>query len=310
MMMEALPHKSETLFPLIIMIRSKLMKKFAITLFLAALTAVSAVAQSAPTLRIVTDDPNLPSDLYYGDIKVKPLRLRPGTNTRITIDDSDFFIQQHYIDFLGRMPEPNGFQGWMNILNTCPLGSTACDRIEVSSAFYRSPEFQDRGYFIYRFYSTAFARVPLYAEFIPDRKRVSGFQSDQQLEASKVAFINDFMARTEFRNKYDSLTDPTAYVNALVNTAGVNLPNKQALINELAAGTKSRAEVLRAISESSEVYQKYYNEAFVVMQYHGYLRRDPDISYLQWIQTMNQNGGDYRVMINGFVNSLEYRNRF
>jgi Domain of unknown function (DUF4214) len=284
--------------------------KFAITLLLVALTAVTAFGQSAPTLRIVTDDPNLPSELYYGDIKVKPLRLRPGTNTKITIDDSDFFIQQHYIDFLGRMPEPGGFQGWMNVLNNCAPNNQSCDRVEVSAGFFRSPEFQARGYFIYRFYSTSFKRIPLYAEFVPDRKRVSGFQSDAQLEASKVAFVNDFMARAEFKNKYDALTDPAAYVNALVNTAEVTLPNKQALIDDLAAGRKSRAEVLRAISESNEVYQKYYNEAFVIMQYHGYLHRDADISYLNWIQTMNQNGGDYRVMINGFVNSLEYRNRF
>ena len=284
--------------------------KFAITLLLVTLTAVTAFGQSAPTLRIVTEDPNLPSELFYGDIKVKPLRLRPGTNTRITIDDSDFFIQQHYIDFLGRMPEPGGFQGWMNVLNNCAPNNPACDRVEVSAGFFRSPEFQDRGYFIYRFYSTSFARIPLFAEFVPDRKRVSGFQSDAQLEASKVAFISDFMARAEFKNKYDSLTDPAAYVNALVNTAGVTLPSKQALIDDLAAGRKSRAQVLRAISESSEVYQKYYNEAFVIMQYHGYLHRDADISYKNWIETMKQNGGDYRVMINGFVNSLEYRNRF
>lgn len=285
--------------------------KFAITTVLfVALTAVTAFGQSAPTLRIVTEDPNLPSELFYGDIKVKPLRLRPGTNTRITIDDSDFFIQQHYIDFLGRMPEPGGFQAWMNILNSCAPNNPACDRVEVSAGFFRSPEFQDRGYFIYRFYSTSFKRIPLFAEFIPDRKRVSGFQSDAQLEASKVAFISDFMARAEFRNKYDAITDPAAYVNTLVDTAGVTLPNKQALIDDLAAGRKSRAQVLRAISESSEVYQKYYNEAFVIMQYHGYLHRDADISYLQWIETMKQNGGDYRVMINGFVNSAEYRNRF
>lgn len=72
----------------------------------------------------------------------------------------------------------------------------------------------------------------------------------------------------------------------------------------------TRGQVLRALIESTEVQQKYYNEAFVVMQYFGYLRRDPDILYLQWIQTLNQNGGDYRTMINGFLNSLEYRRRF
>ena len=283
--------------------------KFAILLLIVSLTAVAAVGQSGPSLRIVTEDPTLPSELFYGDLKVKPLRLRPGTKQPITIDDNDFFIQQHYIDFLARLPETSGFLGWMNILTNC--GKTVappCDRIEVSSAFFRSDEFQVRRYFVYRFYSVAFKRVPLYAEFLPDARRVSGFQTDQQLEASKVAFINDFMSRAAFRNKYNSLNN-TEYVNTLVSTAGVTLANKQQLINDLNAGTKTRAQVLRAIAESGEVYQKYYNEAFVVMQYHGYLRRDPDILYLDWIETMNQTG-DYRTMINGFVNSAEYRNRF
>src|ERR1041384_4437316 len=85
--------------------------KIAITLLTIILAATTVLAQqSAPTLRIVTDDPNLPSDLFYGDIKVKPLRLRPGTNQRITIDDNDFFVQQHYNDYLNRMPEPSGIQ--------------------------------------------------------------------------------------------------------------------------------------------------------------------------------------------------------
>jgi hypothetical protein len=227
------------------------------------------------------------------------------------IDTVPFFVRQHYIDFLGREPDPVGYQGWQDVLNNC--GTTVqppCDRIEVSAGFFRSPEFQERGYFVYRFYSSSLGRIPRYAEFMPDLAKVSGFLSPEQLEANKVAFVNEFMNRQEFKTRYDALTDPTAYVNALVNTAGVNLPNKQALINELAAGTKSRAEVLRAIAESSEVYQKYYTEAFVVMQYFGYLRRDPDILYLEWIRIMNETNVNYRGMISGFMNSIEYRLRF
>jgi hypothetical protein len=284
--------------------------KFAVTLLIVALTAITAFGQSAPTLRIVTDDPNLPSDLYYGDIKVKPLRLRPGTNQRITIDDSDFFIQQHYNDFLSRMPEPGGFQGWLNIMNNCAAGNTTCDRIEVSSAFFRSPEFQGRGYFIFRFYIAALGRNAFYTEFMPDMRRVSGFQDDTQLEASKVAFVNDFMNRPEFKQKYDALTTPTAYVDGLLQTAGLtNHPSRNAWIDLLTQGKKTRAEVLREMMDSAEVYNKFYNTAFVVMQYFGYLRRDPDILYLDWIKTMDRTG-DYRTMINGFMNSNEYRNRF
>ena len=111
-------------------------------------------------------------------------------------------------------------------------------------------------------------------------------------------------------NRYNSLTDPAAYVNALVSAAGVTPTSKQQLIDDLTSGAKTRAQVLRALAESAEVYQKYYTESFVVMQYFGYLRRDPDILYLNWIDTMSKSGGDYRTMINGFMNSAEYRLRF
>jgi Tol biopolymer transport system component len=225
------------------------------------------------------------------------------------IDNTAFFVRQHYLDFLNREPDPVGFAGWQSILNNCAFGDPNCDRITVSSDFYRSEEFQTRGYFIYRFYSVSFGRFPHYAEFLPDWARVSGFQSATELEASKVAFINDFMSRPEFVNKYGSVTDPAAYVNALVTTAGVTLPNKQQLIDDLAAGRKSRADVLRAIVESSQVAAKFFNEAFVVMEYFGYLRRDPDILYLNWLDLLNRTG-DFRTMVNGFVNSLEYRQRF
>ncbi|HKQ99768.1 MAG TPA: PQQ-dependent sugar dehydrogenase [Pyrinomonadaceae bacterium] len=227
------------------------------------------------------------------------------------IDQTPFFVRQQYIDFLGREPDPAGLQGWQDILNNC--GTTVaqpCDRIEVSAGFFRSEEFQSRGYFIYRFYS-AVGKIPLYEEFMPDFAKVSGFLSPQQLEDNKAAFVNEFMTRADFRTLYGSLSDPTAYVNALLNTVGLpNHGSRQTWINGLTNGTMSRGQVLRALVESVEVYTKYYNEAFVIMQYFGYLRRSADISYLQWIQTMNQTNGDYRTMINGFLNSLEYRQRF
>jgi hypothetical protein len=227
------------------------------------------------------------------------------------LDQTAFFVRQHYIDFLGREPDAVGLQGWQDVLTNC--GKTIaqpCDRVEVSAGFFRSEEFQSRGYFVYRFYS-AVGRIPLYEQFMPDFAKVSGFLSAQQLEENKAAFVQEFMARPEFRNRYDSLSDPVAYVEALLNTVGLpNHPGKDGWVTGLASGTLTRAQVLRQLVESGEVYTKYYNEAFVIMQYFGYLRRSADISYLQWIETMNQTGGDYRIMINGFLNSAEYRRRF
>ncbi len=159
-----------------------------------------------------------------------------------------------------------------------------------------------------------FTRWPLAANrttpnFIPDLARVSGFLSDAQLEAAKVAFINDFMSRSAFITKYNGLSD-TQYVDKLLAMAEV-APHqfRDFWIAALGNGTRTRATVLRDIAESPEVYTKYSNQAFVVMQYFGYLRRDPDGSYVNWIQELNTTGNS-RNMINGFVNSLEYRFRF
>ena len=88
-----------------------------------------AQSQSAPTLRIVAEDGNrLPAELMYGNTKVKPLRLRPGTNTPITIDDADFFVQQHYVDFLSRFPDQGGFNFWQGEILGCGADAACLDR--------------------------------------------------------------------------------------------------------------------------------------------------------------------------------------
>ena len=251
------------------------------------------------------------STIISATINIQDNETVNGTNP---IDGVDFFIRQNYIDFLGREPDPAGLAGWRNVLNNCGTSvPPPCDRIEVSAGFFRSEEFQSRGYFIYRFYS-AVGRIPLSGEFFPDFAKVSGFLTPEQLEANKVAYVNEFIARAEFQTKYSAtFNDPTGYVNALLQTVGLpNHPSRAGWIATLTTNNTAanRALVLRQLVESAEVYNKYYNEAFVIMQYFGYLRRTADASYLNWIQTMNQTGGDYRIMINGFMNSAEYRRRF
>jgi hypothetical protein len=224
------------------------------------------------------------------------------------IDQTNFFVRQQYLDFLGREPDPPGFAGWNNTINNCSGDSTQCDRIHVSQLFFQSEEFQSRGYFVYRFYPVAFGRKPDYAEFVPDLARVSGFLDASQLEAAKVAFIADFMARPAFANTYNGLTNQQ-YVDTLLKTANVTLSSRQSMIDGLNASTTTRAAVLRQIVESGEVSTKYFNQSFAVMEYFGYLRRDPDAMYQNWIDVLNQ-GGDSRSMVDGFVNSAEYRLRF
>ncbi|HYJ46997.1 MAG TPA: Calx-beta domain-containing protein, partial [Pyrinomonadaceae bacterium] len=254
--------------------------------------ALGAQSQAQVTITDNDSDPNAPN----------------------AIIDTPNFVRQQYHDFLNREPDPPGFTGWQSILNNCPQSGKDsngifCDRIEVSSAFFRSLEFHDRGYFIYRFYSTGFGRIPKYTEFMRDMQKVSGFLNDQQQEQAKVSFINEFMARSEFKQKYDPVVDAAAYVDALSQTAGVTLSNRNQIVQQLQTSQITRGQALRMVVESAEVDQKFYNEAFVIMQYFGYLRRDADILYQQWIQTLNQTK-DYRVLVNGFLNSTEYVLRF
>jgi hypothetical protein len=286
--------------------------KFALLVLIVALTAGSVLGQSqtAPALRIVTDDPNLPSDLYYGDIKVKPLRLRPGTNEVITIKDSDFFIQQHYIDFLGRMPEPSGFAFWMNILNNCSdkNNNPNCDRIFVSSRFFMSDEFQERGFFVYKLYDGVLGRLAHFDEFMADVKRLNGTQTVAEQVKNKEAYVKDFVARAEFQAAYGQYTSADAFVNALCSKAGVTPASKSTIVQ---LATTDKALAVKAFIETPEVSAKFYDRGFIAMQYYGYLRREPEpAGFAFWQQKIVENNHDYRFMVGGFINSDEYRLRF
>ncbi len=114
----------------------------------------------------------------------------------------------------------------------------------------------------------------------------------------------------------------------LLDTAGVSIPNQSQLVAELNAGSKTRAQVLRIIAESFEVNAKYYRQAFVTMEYFGYLRRDPEDCH----NSQNWTGNDpnqcgfifhnnrfnlgidqadvENVIVRGFIESSEYRRRF
>lgn len=307
------------------------MRNIAIALTLLIVFSIGAYAQSPPTLRIVTESPNLPSELYYGDVKVKPLRLRPGTNIPITIDDSDFFVHQHYIDFLSRFAEPQGFQNWLNYLNgeqqRCPTDPECLHqaRITASAGFFGSQEFNIKGGYVFRFYKSSFVRLPTYPEMVSGMNAVTGQTAPETLQ-KRAQFANDFVQRPEFAT-LNAMT-PTDYVNTLMDRyslASVLTPNpatpdddvnkvtltRAQLISGLTAGTYSRAQVLRAIADSTEVTQNEFNPSFVYMQYVGYLRRAPETEgYNNWLNYLNSHPNDFREMVRGFMDSIEYRARF
>jgi len=303
-----------------------------------ALAAVITSAQTPPTLRIVPDGPNLPADLYYGTIKVKPLRLRPGTNTPITINDADFFVSQHYVDFLSRMPDQAGFNFWTSDLAQCGtnVACTEVHRVNVSGSFFLSIEFQETGYLVYRVHKSAFGDlagkpVPVRREnFIPDSRSISsgvivtqtGWQ--QVLENNKQAFMLAFVQRPEFQAAFPGTMTAAQFVDKLDLNAGRVLSSTETaqFVSDL-GGTPSdptkRASVLRSVAENSNLQQKEFNKAFVLMQYFGYLKRNPDegqdhdfTGWQFWLDKLNQFNGNFinAEMVKAFITSIEYNQRF
>jgi Spy/CpxP family protein refolding chaperone len=237
-------------------------------------------------------------------------RLR-GLLDSASIDDARFFVRQHYVDFLSREPEREGFGAWVAVLDRCG-GDAQCltaARTEVSSAFFRSQEFQLKGYFVYRFYRAAFGRMPRFAEIMPDMRSVTG-QTSEEVHRRRAAFADAWVGRAEFRALYGGLSN-AAFVDKLLSTAGALTARRGEFVAALDSGQKTRAQVVRDVVESEELFAREYNGAFVAMQYFGYLRRDPEAKgYSDWLNHLNQHPADYQMMVWGFVASAEYRGRF
>jgi hypothetical protein len=151
-------------------------------------------------------------------------------------------------------------------------------------------------------------------------------QTSAEVFQKKGAFTSAFVQRTEFTNAFGAMTN-AAYVSALMgrysltqittpdpaNPDGTNKVTLTTadLTNQLNASTLTRAQVLRAIADSDQVASLEFNQSFVAMQYYGYLRRTPEQSgFDSWLNYLNTHPGDSRTMVNGFMNSAEYRLRF
>jgi len=303
------------------------MLKFAAAALAVVIVSVTALAQ-APTLRITQPDgPNLPSELWYGNVKVKPLRFRPGTNTPITIDDSDFFVSQHYIDFLSRFPDSGGLDFWANQQINTPCGTDLnCvynRRAAVSASFFFSDEFQKTGYYVYRFYAGTLGRQPSYAEFKTDRVQID--PSAANIEASKAAFANAWVQRPAFLQQHGQ-ADNSAFINGIIttmmnstdiggNNEGYDLSSQASNFISQLNGGATRGAVVRQMIDDTGFQNKEFNPGFVLMQYFGYLRRGADINgYNFWLNNINNVlAGDtagYRKMVCVFITSPEYQFRF
>jgi len=91
------------------------------------------------------------------------------------------------------------------------------------------------------------------------------------------------------------------------------------IVRSLDSGIITRAQALRLIAESDRFRMGEINRAFVLMEYFGYLRRnpiDPPDNNLDgfnfWLAKLNQFNGNFvqADMVKAFIKSTEYRGRF
>ena len=288
-------------------------------------------AFSPGTVNVQSSGPNIGADF----------RARPGN----PIDGTAKFVEQHYQDFLGRASDPSGLAFWTGDIEGCQ-GNLSCrevKRINVSAAFFLSIEFQETGYLGYRMHQVAFGdstdaptglKVPairradllLDAALISEGVVVGVGDWRARLDANKVAYAQAFVQRQRFTDIYGAL-GAAQFVDRLNQNAGGVLTEQEkgSLVVELTTAphgiTAARASVLKFVAEHPGVDLREKNRAFVLMQYFGYLRRNPNdapeagLNYAGWnfwLGKLNEFGGNYVTaeMVKAFLDSAEYRQRF
>jgi hypothetical protein len=244
------------------------------------------------------------------------------------IDDSRYFVEQHYRDFFDREADDNGLDFWEHQISNCgdDSGCRERARINTSGAFFLSIEFQDTGYLLYRFNKVSFGTMPRRNDFIIEMQAIAqgvvvgqvGWQ--QKLEDNKRLAAERWASRADFRARYDSKSN-RQFVTELFLNAGITSADqlRESLISRLDSALETRGSVLRQVSENDDFSNRERNPAFVLMQYFGYLHRNPDegpdhdlSGFNFWLRKLDDSGGDFRraEMVRAFLVAGEYRDRF
>ncbi|HSE20937.1 MAG TPA: hypothetical protein VLB68_04745, partial [Pyrinomonadaceae bacterium] len=167
-------------------------------------------------------------------------------------------------------------------------------------------------------------------EFLPDSQRLGqgvevGIGNwEIILENNKVAYMLDFVQTQRFLTAFPLSLTPAQFVDKLNQNSGgvLSQAERDQLVNELTVagnGNPGRASVLRKVAEDPDMNSNERNRAFVLMQYFGYLRRNPDDpqdtdfrGWEFWLNKLNQFNGNFvnAEMVKAFITSDEYILRF
>jgi hypothetical protein len=235
-----------------------------------------------------------------------PNGVEPSVGLNPSVKDNDIFnvgllfAMQQYRDFLNREGDTGGVNFWTNQINT---GATT--RGQTVEAFFNSAEFQNTTAPVVRLYFAYFNRIP-------DYPGLTFWINFSKAGHSLDEISNFFAGSAEFTSTYGSL-DNSQFVNLVYQNVLGRAPDSGGFtfwVNQLNTGQMSRGQVMRNFSESDEYRSTSFNRVYVTMMYSGMLRRAPDQGGFDfWVGFMN--GGQSGLsLINGFLVSAEYHNRF
>jgi len=288
-------------------------------------------AISSPTVVVVTIHSN---EVINGPNPVKDANF-----------NSDFFVRQHYLDFFNREADASGLAFWKNQIDECT--QQACRevrRINVSAAFFLSIEFQETGYTVYKANQAAYdsGQFLKLRDFLKDTQEIGRGViigqpgAEALLEANKQRFFDEFVRRSTFlapgafpitmtaAQFVDRLNERTYDPRVLGSPGALTPAERDALVAQLSPDPTSptlRAQVLRSVTQNALFHMRQSNKAFVLMQYFGYLRRNPNdapeanrdfAGYNFWLNKLNQFNGNFvnAEMVKAFILSGEYQQRF
>ncbi len=275
---------------------------------------------------------------------------QPPTAANNPVNTTEFFVRQHYHDFLNREPDAEGLAFWTGEIEQCGTNAQCREarRVGVSQAFFLSIEFQQTGYRVFRFYRASFPDgtghprgMPAFLEFLRDTQEigrgvvVGQGQWEEQLRQNAAAFARAWVQREDFVAQFPASLTAAQFVDKLFANSGVTPAageRDEALAVYGAGGTEGRAAALLSATGSASVFNRQYNPAFVYMQYVGYLRRAPNEApdsgfggfdfWLAKLDSFTLPGEDARdetiavrrvqraEMVKAFITSTEYRQRF
>lgn len=208
-------------------------------------------------------------------------------------------------------------------------------RINGSRAFFESIEFMGTGYFVYRVNKISFSTFtreggsfvgpnPRMEEFFTDQKKIGAGvivgqgNWEQQIDTNQTNFADEWVNRPRFVSEYPFSMSSAEFVDKLYATAGISdQATRDAMVNGLNNGTETRGSVVKKIANSTAASDAFFNRAYVLMQYFGYLRRNPDDApdndlsgYNFWLGQLDNHIKTPFDMVNAFISSIEYRGRF